>query len=645
MSVVFYDFEALFDRTAAGYRLRITTAELSARAGAHRLGILCNLPVGLAAADLRTMLRTGDVEAFFDPALVVIASALPTPLPDRRAFAAAAAIAGEVALFVTRDQASADAAQLAGLQARVIPAAGGLLAGEIDEDIGPTYVLRGRIVTMTDAGVILDGRIAIRRGRIVAVRPAGDPLPAGFGNARQVDTGATLYPGLIDLHNHFVYDYLTLWRVPREYANRDQWPRHAEYKARVSQPTRALADFGVTARAIIRYVEAKALIGGTCTGQGILTRVSGGTRQFAGAMRNVEQTDDDRLPEASTRVPNLRDVPEQVDSFRRSLDRYVAYFYHLSEGRDDNTRRHFKVLEGRNLLAPSLVGVHALALQAADYQALADAGAKIVWSPFSNLLLYGGTLDLAAVRATGLSVSLGCDWSPTGSKNLLEELKVARWCAQQAPAAKLDDEALVRMVTSAPAAALGWQDALGTLAAGKLADLVAIAGTDGDPYAHLIDARERDVELVVVHGVPRYGARDPMRALKKSGTTLEEVTIDGDDKAFYLDGGALDGMTVVQASQILAVATADLRNFKAALAAGGLTSSVDEDDDFAIELDMEAHEADADADGGGLAADVEMAASVSLDTLFVDAAHVETIKAEPNIDAALKAVLEDAYGG
>ena len=48
-----------------------------------------------------------------------------------------------------------------------------------------------------------------------------------------------------------------------------------------------------------------------------------------------------------------------------------------------------------------------------------------MWSPFSNLWLYGATTDVAAARARGLRLCLGSDWAPSGTKNLLGELKVA----------------------------------------------------------------------------------------------------------------------------------------------------------------------------------------------------------------------------
>jgi len=71
--------------------------------------------------------------------------------------------------------------------------------------INPTtdpYVLEGHIVTMGPQGVIDDGAIYIKNGIIEAVKPANESPPAGFENAEHVRTGDTIYPGLIELHNH-----------------------------------------------------------------------------------------------------------------------------------------------------------------------------------------------------------------------------------------------------------------------------------------------------------------------------------------------------------------------------------------------------------------------------------------------------------
>ena len=134
------------------------------------------------------------------------------------------------------------------------------------------WALSGRIVTMATKGdVIENGTIFIEDQGIAAVLPKGQPAPAGFEAINAIDTGGTIYPGLIELHNHLSYNILPLWQVPQLYQNRDQWQNAASYKTSVTGPMSAiaLADDGSLLPALVRYVEAKCLIGGTTTSQGI----------------------------------------------------------------------------------------------------------------------------------------------------------------------------------------------------------------------------------------------------------------------------------------------------------------------------------------------------------------------------------------
>jgi cytosine/adenosine deaminase-related metal-dependent hydrolase len=50
----------------------------------------------------------------------------------------------------------------------------------------------------------------------------------------------------------------------------------------------------------------------------------------------------------------------------------------------------------------------------------------MVWSPLSNYLLYGDTADIEDAKSEGVLIGIGSDWSPSGSKNLLGELKIAK---------------------------------------------------------------------------------------------------------------------------------------------------------------------------------------------------------------------------
>ena len=293
----------------------------------------------------------------------------------------------------------------------------------------PKVALEGRIVTMDTGFKVIDrGRVFTQNGGIVAVQDATAPAPAGFSSVPVVDTGGTIFPGMIDLHNHLPYNVLPLWQVPKKFSNRGQWSRHPEYHTKVSAPMQTLAATEQLLASICRYVETKALIGGTTTSQGItLANQAGIRRYFRGVVRNVEDTDEDALPEVSTRVPDVAARDAQA-FFTRLKREKTCYLLHLSEGLDATARKAFESLQiapGEWAITPSLCGIHAAALKSQDFQTLATRGGSMVWSPFSNMLLYGGTADVAAAKAAGVAIALGCDWAPSGSRNLLNELKVA----------------------------------------------------------------------------------------------------------------------------------------------------------------------------------------------------------------------------
>lgn len=521
----------------------------------------------------------------------------------------------------------------------------------VDEDTGPTFVLEGRIVTLSRRGVV-DGRLAVRGGRIAAIVAAGEPLPAALRAAPVVPTGGTVYPGLIDLHNHYVYDIAPLWRVPRLYHDRSQWADVASKKAEVSLPVKLLAGWPPTAKAIVRYVEAKALIGGTTTGQGMKTQVKGGYAAFRGAMRNVESTEDPRLPESATLVPTLGRRAEDFAAFRAALEKRRllggGYFYHLAEGTGELALRTYEDLRDNDLLQPPLVGIHGLGLGPADLRALRDAGASLVWSPFSNLLLYGQTLDVRTLLASRVRFAIGSDWSPSGSKNLLEELKVARHVAR-AQGADLAAERLVRGVTSDAAEILGWSAQVGRLRTGALADLLVIAGTDGDPYERLIDATERDVRLVVVHGAPRYGTRALMEELHADpGLPLEPWTGGGMDASFQLatPSSTINDLRLAEATAALREALGDLPAFRDRVEHGVRrlrAMGVEPAETFSLVLDNEPPEERMSA--AAAAADrALLPASVALDEPIVGGEdYWSRVADQPNLDQALKDELRAAY--
>jgi 5-methylthioadenosine/S-adenosylhomocysteine deaminase len=128
-------------------------------------------------------------------------------------------------------------------------------------------------------------------------------------------------------------------------------------------------------------------------------------------------------------------------------------------------------------------------------------------------------------------IGLGSDWSPSGSKNLLGELKVAWLYSHHVLHDLFSARDIVAMVTRDAAAILKWQAALGTLEPGKHADLCVMAGVDGDPYDALIHARETQIRLVMIEGVARYGEPALMQALHADGET---VRVGGQARSLFL---------------------------------------------------------------------------------------------------------------
>ena len=410
-----------------------------------------------------------------------------------------------------------------------------------DPVVGPKWVLNGRIVRMTGpTDVIADGNIYISGGLIEAVQPAGQPPPPGFEGLRPRKTGGTIFPGLIELHNHLAYNVLPLWQVPKRYDHRGQWGEHKDYRKLISGPMNVLGKTDGLVQAVVRWTEAKALIAGTTTSQGIRLYSNADTRKYyRGVVRNVEETNDDLLPEADSKISDVdaKSAAKFLSRLESKKRRGRKLILHLAEGRNDDEKdkanRHFRALkiDSRTwAINEALVGIHCTGLRGRNFATLRARKGSVVWSPLSNLLLYGRTTDVARALDEGVPIALGSDWSPSGSKNLLMELKTARLHCD-AEGIAVSDYELVRMVTATPAAMIGWGGQLGTIEAGRRADFVVVSGKTGDPYGRLVSATETSVVLVVINGVRRYGQARLMLAIGG----LEKLKIGGSKRSLNLE--------------------------------------------------------------------------------------------------------------
>ena len=454
----------------------------------------------------------------------------------------------------------------------------------IDPLTGPKLALSGRVVCMDDDFTVRDDAVVyVEAGVIVAVQDRAAPAPAGFESVVRMASGGTIYPGLIELHNHLSYNVLPLWNpVPKRFQHRGQWPDHPDYRKLVSGPMTVVGKYrdakgqAALLAPLVRYVECKCLVGGVTTSQGIMLNSNAGIqRYYRGIVRNVERTDDPQLFEAQGRIADV-----DAKDARAFLDRLhkedSCFLLHLSEGVteegqvDSVARRHFLALQvapDRWALNDRFVGIHAAGLLAEDYDILGRHGGSIIWSPLSNLLLYGATARVDEARRAGVRIGLGSDWSPSGSKNLLGELKVAWLCSQHLFDGVFSARDLVAMATRDAAAILKWQQALGSLEAGKRADLLVVEGKSGDPYEMLIRARETAIRLVMINGTARYGMPALMTKLGAQG---EPLRVGGRSRRIFLDQQSSDP---------------DVANVSLAKARSALTEALRELPQLALELE------------------------------------------------------------
>jgi cytosine/adenosine deaminase-related metal-dependent hydrolase len=370
------------------------------------------------------------------------------------------------------------------------------------------------MVTLHRPAEIPNGAMYVDRdGRIVAVQAADKTPPKDFVgvDVNVVKTDGYVFPGLIDLHNHIAYNCLPLWTSPTRttpWTSRNQWPGDHDYKPSIGLPANALCH--ADGKAVLKYVETKAVIGG-------VTAIQGSAKvktPFEGWMvRNVEfETFQTGNKSVNQSVREITDEQGYADA-KRHLDEGHAFLYHLSEGTDPKLIKDYTGLADHRVPAPRFLGIHSTALGADQFKDWHPRGGSIVWSPFSNLWLYGRTTDVAAAARAGMRICLGADWSPSGSKSLLGELKVADLYNKVALKGRFSDRALCAMATSNPADALGWEDLLGRLKRGARGDFVIVAQQDGkSAYRSLIDATEADVLLVAINGYPMYGTAELMAA-------------------------------------------------------------------------------------------------------------------------------------
>lgn len=208
------------------------------------------------------------------------------------------------------------------------------------------------------------------------------------------------------------------------------------------------------------------------------------------------------------------DLFGKITSFKKTFDDMIAinpagknraFITHLAEGRssDEFTQGEFQMAKDVGIARPGMVLIHGIGLTADDWKEAQKSAISLVWSPFSNLLLYGETTNVSAAKEAGINISLGSDWAPSGSKTLLDEVKIAkRYLSKKGFEREFTDKDFYEMMTINAAKALKLEDRLGKLELGYLADIVAVRlnSTEEDPYSTIVNSDSSAIKLVIAGG-------------------------------------------------------------------------------------------------------------------------------------------------
>ncbi len=408
-------------------------------------------------------------------------------------------------------------------------------------------IRNARYVLMCDeSGSVLEhADIAIDDGRIVSV---GESV---MGANTVIDgEGLLVMPGLVNLHTHLA---MTLLRgIAEEVDLQGFLERVWAEEARIMDPA------GVYAGTRLGALEA--VLGGTTTALDMYfhpteshrAAVEVGLRHVTGPVffsfpgpdhlewdermvlarawpQTLESLGGPHVPPAlmphAAFTVGLEHLAEIADLARQQR---ALVHTHASENDRENDdtvdatgMRPVPALEASGILALAPVLGHGVRLDDHDRDRVAATGTAVAHCPGSNLKLASGAADVVAYREQGIRVGIGTDGC--SSSNDLDMFAAMRLAANLARLVRNDPAALsardvVRAATLDGARALGLGDRIGTVEAGKEADLVALdlraphLVPVHDPYTSVVfSAGRSDVRHVLVAGSPVVVDGQPTR--------------------------------------------------------------------------------------------------------------------------------------
>jgi 5-methylthioadenosine/S-adenosylhomocysteine deaminase len=415
----------------------------------------------------------------------------------------------------------------------------------IDALICPRWTVRIEPQVEAEEGLAL----AVDGGRIVAILPVAEAERRFAPASRHDRPNHVLLPGLVNAHTHAA---MTLFRgladdLPLEqWLDARIWPAESRWMGPelVADGTRlAVAEMlagGITCFSDMYYYPD--VVGEVAVETGIravlgmiaLDMPTAWAVDAEEYLRKGLEVYDRFRSEPLLRAAFAPHAPYTVGDatlsrIRRLADELdVPIHMHLNETAAEvaaavakTGRRPLARLEALGLVTPGLIGVHATQLEQAEIELLATAGASVVHCPRSNMKLASGACPVVALRRAGVNVALGTDGAASNNRlDLWAELQAAALLAKHTAgdAVALPAADALAMATINGARALNLADEIGSLVAGKAADLICVdlSGLEHqpllDPLSQLVYAASRhDVTDVWVAGEYLVASREFVR--------------------------------------------------------------------------------------------------------------------------------------
>ena len=187
--------------------------------------------------------------------------------------------------------------------------------------------------------------------------------------------------------------------------------------------------------------------------------------------------------------------------------------FEVADAMEKSGKRPTARLAELKVLGTNTQCVHMTQIDESDIALLQATGAHVIHCPESNLKLASGLSPVQTFRKAGVNVAIGTDGAASNNDlDLFGELNTAAMLAKVVAddASALSAHEALAMATIQGARALGRDHELGSLAAGKLADIIAVDLGDPflqpvyDPASHLVYSNHgRQVSHSWINGVPQ----------------------------------------------------------------------------------------------------------------------------------------------